>query len=57
MKDGLLSIELIREIPEAMKPRKIDINAGAPGTIEARDESKAEPKSEESRQEEEAPAA
>ena len=25
LKDGLLSIELIREIPEAMKPRKIDI--------------------------------
>jgi len=25
MKDGLLSIELVREIPEAMKPRKIDI--------------------------------
>jgi molecular chaperone IbpA len=25
MKDGLLSIELVREIPEAMKPRKINI--------------------------------
>jgi molecular chaperone IbpA len=25
MKDGLLSIELVREIPEAMKPRKIEI--------------------------------
>lgn len=25
MKDGLLSIELVREIPEAMKARKIDI--------------------------------
>jgi molecular chaperone IbpA len=25
MKDGMLSIELVREIPEAMKPRKIDI--------------------------------
>jgi len=24
-KDGLLAIELVREIPEAMKPRKIDI--------------------------------
>ena len=31
MKDGLLSIELLREIPEAMKPRKIDINAGNSG--------------------------
>jgi molecular chaperone IbpA len=30
IKDGLLSIELKREIPEAMKPRKIDIGGGAP---------------------------
>lgn len=30
MKDGLLSIELVREIPEAMKPRKIDIGGSAP---------------------------
>jgi molecular chaperone IbpA len=29
MKDGLLAIELVREIPEAMKPRKIDIGGGA----------------------------
>ncbi len=29
LKDGLLSIELVREIPEAMKPRKIDIGGGA----------------------------
>lgn len=28
LKDGLLSIELVREIPEAMKPRKIDIGSG-----------------------------
>ncbi len=27
MKDGLLHIDLERVIPEAMKPRKIDINA------------------------------
>ncbi len=26
--DGLLKIELVREIPEAMKPRRIAINAG-----------------------------
>ncbi|NUQ19132.1 MAG: Hsp20 family protein [Sphingomonas sp.] len=32
MKDGLLSIELVREIPEAMKPRKINIG-GQQGTI------------------------
>jgi molecular chaperone IbpA len=29
MKDGLLSIELAREIPESMKPKKIDIGGGA----------------------------
>lgn len=27
--NGLLRIELIREIPEAMKPRRIEINGGA----------------------------
>ena len=31
MKDGLLVIDLVREIPESMKPRKIDIGAGARG--------------------------
>jgi molecular chaperone IbpA len=35
LKDGLLSIELAREIPEAMKPRKIAIGGEAPTTIEA----------------------
>ena len=34
--DGLLAIELIREIPEAMKPRRIAINGAQ--TIEADDE-------------------
>jgi molecular chaperone IbpA len=29
LKDGLLSIELVREIPEAMKPRKIEIGSSA----------------------------
>lgn len=28
LSDGLLSIEMVREIPEAMKPRKIDIGSG-----------------------------
>ena len=28
LKDGLLSIEVVREIPEAMKPKKIDIGSG-----------------------------
>ncbi len=29
LKDGLLSIELVREIPEAMKPRKINIGGSS----------------------------
>ena len=34
LKDGLLSIELVREIPEAMKPKRIAVNgAGAPEAI------------------------
>ena len=33
-KDGLLVIELAREIPEAMKPRRIAINGAAPVQIE-----------------------
>ncbi len=32
--DGLLRIELAREVPEAMKPRKIDIAGSSPTTIE-----------------------
>lgn len=37
LKDGLLAIELVREIPEAMKPRKISIGGGSEKqqTIEA----------------------
>ena len=34
MKDGLLSLDLVREIPEAMKRRKIEIGGGASRTIE-----------------------
>ncbi len=33
MKDGLLSIELAREIPDEMKPRKIEIGAGSSASI------------------------
>jgi len=33
--DGLLRIDLAREVPEAMKPRKIDIGGAAPVEIEA----------------------
>ena len=43
LKDGLLAIDLVREIPEAMKPRKIDIggsqkkvgNAASEQTVDA----------------------
>ncbi|MCA1322826.1 Hsp20 family protein [Herbaspirillum sp. alder98] len=28
LENGLLNIELVREVPEALKPRKIDIGAG-----------------------------
>jgi molecular chaperone IbpA len=35
LRDGLLAIELVREIPEAMKPRKISIGGGADRPIEA----------------------
>jgi len=44
MKDGLLSIELVREIPEAMKPKKINIGGSAPkhDQIEATAEPQAE---------------
>ena len=38
LRDGLLSIELVREIPDAMKPRKIDIDGGEPQTIESKPE-------------------
>ena len=35
LKDGMLSIELVREIPEAMKPRTIKIGGGAGEQIES----------------------
>lgn len=41
MKDGMLMIELVREIPEAMKPRKISVGGTAKSeTIEAKAEAK-----------------
>jgi molecular chaperone IbpA len=50
LRDGLLTIELVREIPEAMKPRKIDIGSAPAETIEAQptDESRSESPVEES---------
>jgi molecular chaperone IbpA len=35
LKDGMLSIELVREIPEAMKPRSIKIGGGETEQIES----------------------
>lgn len=34
--DGLLAIDLLREIPEALKPRRIEINAPEPGRLTER---------------------
>ena len=34
LSDGLLSIDLVREIPEAMRPRKISLGGGDARTIE-----------------------
>lgn len=36
LRDGLLSIELVREVPEAMKPRKIAVNGGPSRAVDAR---------------------
>lgn len=37
LEHGLLNVELVREVPEAMKPRTIRIStAGTPATLEAR---------------------
>jgi molecular chaperone IbpA len=38
---GLLKIELLREIPEAMKPRRIAINGQGSATVEKLDSAKA----------------
>jgi len=42
LSDGLLHVSLLREIPEALKPRKIEISAGAGSAIE--DKSPKKPK-------------
>jgi molecular chaperone IbpA len=36
LENGLLHVDLEREIPEAMKPRQIPINGGAPKIVEAK---------------------
>jgi len=35
LENGLLHVALVREVPEAMKPRKIEIGVGAPKAIES----------------------
>ena len=37
LRDGLLAIELVREIPEAMKPRRIEIGGGTSQISDARE--------------------
>ncbi|WP_417687121.1 Hsp20 family protein [Roseibium sp.] len=36
LENGLLHIDLVRELPEAMKPRKIEIGSGSPKQIETK---------------------
>lgn len=36
MENGLLSVELVREVPEAMKPRKIAIDGGTVDMVESK---------------------
>ena len=38
LKDGLLHVDLVREIPEAMKPRRIEISTGDSKLIETKAE-------------------
>ena len=36
LENGLLHVDLVREIPEAMKPRRIAIGGGTPRVVDAR---------------------
>jgi molecular chaperone IbpA len=38
LEDGLLHVDLVREIPEAMKPRKIEIRSDVGSLLEAKAE-------------------
>ena len=38
--DGMLHIDLVREVPEALKPRQIEIARGAPSDLEVGTEAK-----------------
>ena len=42
LQDGLLVVELVRQVPDAMKPKSIAIKTGAPlAAVEVRDEAEA----------------
>ena len=41
LQDGLLTLDLVREIPEAMKPKSIAINGSADRVLELKDKEKA----------------
>ena len=36
LSDGLLTVDLVREVPEAMKPRKVEIGSGSTQQVEAK---------------------
>ena len=38
LENGLLHVDLVREVPEAMKPRTIAINAGKPKSVKQIDQ-------------------
>ena len=57
LQDGLLTIDLVREIPDAMKPRKIEIGSGATQTLEGRDERTAQVASQKGQREQAEPEA
>lgn len=38
--NGLLTVELVREIPEAMKPRKVEIKSGSAKTLDVKEDGK-----------------
>jgi molecular chaperone IbpA len=35
--NGLLNVDLVREVPQALKPRKVEINTSTPKTLEAKE--------------------
>ncbi len=44
LENGLLHVDLVREIPEAQKPRRIPIGTAGPRAVEATEAKSAEPK-------------